>query len=216
MALLQRFYDPDEGSIYIDGIDLKKIRQASIRKNIGVVLQEALLFNESIYDNICYGRPSATRKEVYEAAKAANAHLFIEKLENGYETIVGERGNLLSMGERQRIAIARALLKDPPILILDEATSALDAEVEALIQEALDRLTKGRTTFVIAHRLATVVNADKIIVLKEGKVMEAGSHTELMEQNGYYFDLVLKQTKGLITPELVSKAWQEDAACSDF
>lgn len=205
MALLQRFYDPDEGNIFIDDINLKKIKQVSIRKNIGVVLQEALLFNESVYDNICYGRPSAKSKEVYEAAKAANAHLFIERLEDGYETYVGERGNLLSMGERQRIAIARALLKDPPILILDEATSALDAELEALIQEALDRLTLGRTTFTIAHRLATVVNADRIVVFREGNIIESGSHTELVAQRGYYSTLVHKQTKGLITEELKTR-----------
>jgi ATP-binding cassette, subfamily B, bacterial len=203
MALLQRFYDPDEGAIYLDGIDIKQIKQLSIRKNIGVVLQDALLFNESIFDNIAYGRPGAKREEVYDAAIAANAHDFIMTLENGYETIVGERGNRLSIGERQRIAIARALLKDPPILILDEATSALDAELETLIQEALDKLTANRTTFVIAHRLATVVNADRIIVFKAGRIIESGSHPQLIEQNGYYASLVKKQTRGLITPELI-------------
>lgn len=202
MALLQRFYDPESGIIYIDGMDLKRVKQVSIRQNIGVVLQDALLFNESVFDNIAYGRPNASMNEVYEAAKAANAHQFIINLENGYETIVGERGNRLSMGERQRVAIARAILKDPPILILDEATSALDAELETLIQEALDRLVKGRTTFVIAHRLATVVNADRIIVLKEGAIIETGSHSQLMELDGYYASLVKKQTRGLITPEL--------------
>lgn len=203
MALLQRFYDPEDGAIFIDGADLRKVKQNSLRKNIGVVLQEALLFNESVFDNIAYGRLEASTKEVYDAAKAANAHQFIMNLENGYDTIVGERGNRLSIGERQRIAIARALLKDPPVLILDEATSALDAELETLIQEALDRLTKDRTTFVIAHRLATVVNADRIFVFKGGTIIETGSHSKLMELDGYYASLVKKQTRGLITPELM-------------
>jgi ATP-binding cassette, subfamily B, bacterial len=203
MALLQRFYDPDEGEICIDKWPLKKMKQASIRANIGVVLQDSLLFNESVYENILYGRLSAKKNEVYAASKAANAHKFILDLENGYDTIVGERGNKLSIGERQRIAIARALLKDPPILILDEATSALDAELEALIQEALEKLIRNRTTFVIAHRLATVVKADRIIVLKDGKIIESGSHAMLLSEKGYYASLVQKQTKGLITPELV-------------
>ena len=205
MALLQRFYDPDEGEIFIDNYPLKKIRQVSLRKNIGVVLQDPLLFNESIHSNIAYGRIAAKPKEVIEASKAANAHEFIMKLENGYDTMVGERGNRLSMGERQRIAIARALLKDPPILILDEATSALDAELEAQIQDALERLTKDRTTFVIAHRLATVVKADRIIVFKNGSIIETGTHSELVERQGYYSSLVQKQTRGLITPELINK-----------
>ena len=204
MALLQRFYDPNEGVIYLDDINLKKIRQKSIRRNIGVVLQEALLFNESVYSNIAYGRMTAKEEEVYDAAKAANAHKFIMDMSDGYDTIAGERGNVLSIGERQRIAIARALLKDPPILILDEATSALDAETEAQIQEALERLTKGRTTFVIAHRLATVVNADRIVVFKDGRIIESGSHAALIKDDGYYASLVRKQTKGLITPDLIN------------
>lgn len=204
MTLLQRFYDPDSGTIYLDNIDLKKIKQSSIRDNIGVVLQEALLFNESIFSNIAYGRLSAQKEEVYEAAKAANAHKFIIDMEHGYDTIAGERGNVLSIGERQRIAIARALLKDPRILILDEATSALDAELEALIQEALERLIQGRTTFIIAHRLATVVKADRIIVFKDGQIIETGTHAELVREDGYYASLVRKQTKGLITSDLVN------------
>jgi ATP-binding cassette, subfamily B, bacterial len=199
MALLQRFYDPIEGSIKIDGIDLRQLKQKSIRRQIGVVLQDALLFNESIKDNIAYGRPDASNFEIVEAAKAANAHEFILRTENGYDTLVGERGGRLSMGERQRIAIARALLKDPPILILDEATSALDAEVEAHVQEALERLIQNRTTFIIAHRLSTVVNADRIVVFKEGKIIESGCHTHLMDINGYYKSLVDKQTRGLIS-----------------
>jgi ATP-binding cassette, subfamily B, bacterial len=198
MALLMRFYDPIKGSIEIDGVDIKKLKQNSLRKQIGVVLQDALLFNESVKDNIAYGRPTAAFEEVVEAAKAANAHEFIMKLRNNYNTSVGERGALLSQGERQRISIARAILKDPSILIFDEATSSLDAELEALVQEALERLIKERTTFVIAHRLATIVNADRIIVLKNGKIIETGTHSELITQNGYYTSLVDKQTKGLI------------------
>jgi ATP-binding cassette subfamily B protein len=157
-----------------------------------------LLFNDTVRNNIAYGRPEATLAEVEQAAKAANAHEFITSLPEGYETMVGERGGRLSVGERQRIAIARALLKNPPILILDEATSSLDAESEALVQEALDRLMKGRTTFVIAHRLATVVHADRIIVLKNGHIAESGTHDALMRLRGYYASLVERQTRGLI------------------
>ncbi|CAN5594935.1 ABC transporter ATP-binding protein [soil metagenome] len=201
MALLQRFYDPLKGNIYLDGLNLKELKQQSIRSQIGVVLQDALLFNESIFDNIAYGRPSASVTEVENAAKAANAHEFIKKLEDGYNTKAGERGNRLSVGERQRIAIARALLKDPPILILDEATSALDTELEAKVQEALNRLIKNRTTFIIAHRLSTVVNADRIIVFKDGRILETGKHQELVIKNGYYASLVERQIKGLLLPE---------------
>lgn len=198
MALLQRFYDPVRGNILLDDIEVSNYKQQSLRSQIGVVLQDALLFNESIRANIAYGRPQATKAEVEAAAKAANAHEFIEQFEDGYETTAGERGTRFSVGERQRVAIARALLKDPPILILDEATSALDAEVEALVQEALERLIKGRTTFIIAHRLSTVVNADKILVLKKGKIIESGTHRQLMDEEGYYASLVEKQTKGLL------------------
>jgi ATP-binding cassette, subfamily B, bacterial len=198
MALLMRFYDPVKGSIEIDGINIKKLKQNSLRKQIGVVLQDALLFNESVKDNIAYGRPSASFEEIVEAARAANAHDFILKLRNNYNTSVGERGALLSQGERQRISIARAILKNPSILIFDEATSSLDAELEALVQEALERLIINRTTFVIAHRLSTIVNADRIIVLKNGEIIETGTHTELLSLNGYYTSLVEKQTKGLV------------------
>jgi len=177
------------------------LKQRTLRRNIGTVLQDPLLFNDTIRDNIAYGKPEASREEVERAARAANAHDFISRLPDGYETMVGERGSLLSVGERQRIAIARALLKDPPILVLDEATSSLDAESEALVQEALDRLMKGRTTFVIAHRLATVVHADRIIVLKHGRIAESGTHDELMRQRGYYSTLVERQTRGLIRNE---------------
>jgi len=199
MTLLQRFYDPTEGSIWVDGHDIRTIKQKDLRRNIGVVLQDALLFDETIQNNIAYGRPGASQAEIEAAARAANAHEFIMQMPDGYTTLAGERGSRLSMGERQRIAIARALLKDPRILILDEATSALDAESEALVQEALTKLIKGRTTFIVAHRLATVVDADRILVLKDGRILEDGSHRALLRADGYYASLVGKQTRGLIT-----------------
>lgn len=204
ISLLQRLHDPVEGRILVDGVDLRDLRQQGLRRQIGVVLQDALLFNDTIATNIAYGRPDATRTEIEEAAKSANAHEFIMRLPAGYDTVVGERGGLLSGGERQRIAIARALLKDPPILILDEATSALDAESEALVQEALKRLVKGRTTFVIAHRLSTVVGADRILVLKGGRIVESGTHPELLSRGEYYASLVEKQMRGLILNPVVS------------
>jgi ATP-binding cassette subfamily B protein len=198
MALLMRFYDPVSGAIRLDGRDLRQLKQSSVRKTIGVVLQDPLLFNDTIRNNIAYGWPDASPAQVEEAARAANAHDFICRMPDRYETNAGERGNRLSVGERQRITIARALIKDPKIIILDEATSSLDAESEALVQGAIERLMKGRTTFVIAHRLATVVNADRIIVLKEGRIAESGSHEHLMRLDGYYASLVKQQTKGLI------------------
>ena len=198
MALLQRLYDPTEGAIRVDGVDLRDLKQRSLRRQIGVVLQDGLLFNDSVRNNIAYGRPGASQKQIEAAAKAANAHDFIMRLPQGYDTPVGERGGILSGGERQRVAIARALLKDPPILILDEATSALDAESEALVQEALGRLIQGRTTFVIAHRLSTIVGADRILVLKDGRIVESGAHEDLVRRNGYYASLVRKQGKGLV------------------
>jgi ATP-binding cassette, subfamily B, bacterial len=198
MALLMRFYDPITGAIRIDGRDLRSLKQSSVRRSIGVVLQDPLLFNDTISNNIAYGRPDAKQADIEAAAKAANAHDFIMRMPDKYETGVGERGNRLSVGERQRVTIARALIKNPRIIVLDEATSSLDAESEALVQSAIERLMKGRTTFVIAHRLATVVNADRIIVLKEGQISESGSHAELMRLEGYYASLVKQQTKGLI------------------
>lgn len=201
MALVMRFYDPREGVVRLDGKDIRTLKQSSLRRNIGTVMQDPLLFNDTVRNNIAYGRPEATLEEVEQAARAANAYSFISHLPDQFETMVGERGGRLSVGERQRIAIARALLKNPPILVLDEATSSLDAESEALVQEALERLMKGRTTFVIAHRLATVVHADRIIVLKNGQVDESGTHEELMRRRGYYSTLVERQTSGLIQNE---------------
>lgn len=186
ITLLARFYDPTEGSIRVDGKDIREFNVQSLRRQVGIVMQDNILFSGTIADNIKYGRPSATHEEVIEAAKAANAHDFISKLPQGYETWLGERGVQLSGGQRQRVAIARVILKNPRILILDEATSALDTEAERQVQEALDRLMKGRTSIVIAHRLSTVINADKILVLKQGMVIESGRHDELLRQDGVY------------------------------
>lgn len=201
MALLMRFYDPTDGRILIDGHDLRHVTQNSLRRSIGVVLQDPLLFNDTVAANIAYGFPEATRQEIEQSARAACAHDFIAKLPDGYDTVVGERGSLLSVGERQRVSIARALVKNPAIIVLDEATASLDAESEAAVQQALSALVAGRTTFVIAHRLATVVDADRIIVLKEGRVAEQGSHRELAALDGYYAQLVRQQTRGLIRNE---------------
>ncbi len=198
MALLCRFYDPTAGVVRVDGRDIRRLKQAELRRHIGVVLQDSLLFNESVRANIAYGRPEATQAQVEAAARAANAHEFIGRLPQGYDTLVGERGCRLSAGERQRISIARSLLKDPEILVLDEPTSALDAENEVLVQSALERLAAGRTTFSIAHRLSTVVGADRIIVLEAGRIVDEGTHQGLMARPGPYRTMVLAQTGRLV------------------
>lgn len=193
--LLSRFYDPTEGEILVDDIPMTEIKLDDLRRHIGVVLQESFLFPGSIRDNISYAKHNATREEILAAAKAANAHDFIMKFPDGYDTPVGERGQRLSGGERQRIAIARAILHNPKILILDEATASVDTETERLIQEALSRLIEGRTTFAIAHRLSTLRNADRLIVLEDGKLAEEGTHDELIEIEGVYHKLVNMQTE---------------------
>jgi ATP-binding cassette subfamily B protein/subfamily B ATP-binding cassette protein MsbA len=189
VSLVPRFFDPSKGRITIDGRDIRDVELKSLRSQVGIVLQEPFLFPLTIAENIAYGRPEATRKQIEEAAQAANAHQFIERLSKGYDTIIGERGATLSGGERQRLSIARALLKDAPILILDEPTSALDAQTENLLLEALERLMKGRTTFIIAHRLSTIRKADQIIVLENGRIVEQGTHTELLNNKGLYSSL---------------------------
>lgn len=191
--LIPRFWDVDRGEVLVDGINVKDLRVKDLRSLMGNVNQEAILFNDTIFNNIAFGVEGATRRDVEEAAKIANAHDFIMETEHGYDTVIGDRGCRLSGGQRQRISIARAILKNPAILILDEATSALDTESERLVQEALEKLMKDRTTIVIAHRLSTIVNADKICVLHEGEIVESGSHSDLLEAGGMYKHLVEMQ-----------------------
>ena len=193
ITLIPRFYDPTAGRVTLDGVDLRELDTHDLRTHIGIVPQETQLFSGTVAENIRYGKPEATDEELEDAAKAANAHDFIEEFPNGYKTIVGERGVKLSGGQRQRVAIARALLKNPKILILDEATSSLDSESEALVQAALDTLMQGRTVFVIAHRLSTIRNADRILVLERGRIVQSGTHSSLMAQGGLYHDLYEKQ-----------------------
>jgi ATP-binding cassette, subfamily B, bacterial len=198
-SLIPRFFDPDEGRVTIDGYDLREVSLRSVRSQVALVLQESFLFPTTIGDNIAYGRPDASRAEIEAAARAANAHAFIERLPDGYDTLVGERGATLSGGERQRVAIARALLKDAPILILDEPTSALDVETEALLLEALTRLMAGRTTFIIAHRLSTIRTADRIVVLEDGRIVETGTHDELLGGETIYARLHALQRSNAAT-----------------
>lgn len=200
--LIPRFYDPDKGRVLLDGRDLREYDLYELRQHIAMVLQDNILFSGTVYDNIAYGCPDATMEEVMDAAKAANAHLFITEWEHGYQTLLGERGVRLSGGQRQRIAIARALIKQPRLLILDEATSALDAESESLVTEALERLMKGCTTFIIAHRLATVVRADLILVMDHGRIVERGSHHQLLQARGLYRELYEKQLKAMRPEEM--------------
>lgn len=193
--LIPRFFDVDAGMITIDGINVKDYKIKSLRKKIGIVPQETFLFGGTVLENIKYGNQKASVEEVIEAAKKANAHEFIEKLEQGYETEIGERGVKLSGGQKQRISIARAILENPQILILDEATSALDNESEQLVQDALEKLMKGKTTFVIAHRLSTIINSDKIVVIQQGEIRETGTHEELLNKDGIYKSLYNKSFK---------------------
>lgn len=188
--LLNRFYDVDQGQINIDGVDIKNISKENLRQLVGIVTQEAILFNDTVANNLCLGKPDATEEEMIQAAKIANAHDFITSLPKGYQTNIGDRGGKLSGGQKQRLSIARAILKNPAILVLDEATSALDSASEKLVQEALEKLMQDRTSLVIAHRLSTIQKADKIIVMDKGKIIEQGSHKSLMDQNGAYTSLV--------------------------
>lgn len=193
VSLIPRFYDVTEGRITLDGRDVRDIELSSLRQQISIVLQDVFLFHGTVRENILFGRPGATEQEMIEAAKIANAHSFIMDLPNGYDTLIGERGVKLSGGQKQRLSIARAVLKDAPILILDEATSSVDTQTEVLIQEALERLMRGRTTIVIAHRLSTIRNADQIVVLEGRRVKEIGSHVELMARRGLYWQLTTAQ-----------------------
>ena len=193
--LLCRFYEPDQGGVLIDGVDIRELHKDDVRRNIGLVLQEPFLFRGTVMENIAYGRPDAAIEDVMRAAKAANAHEFVMGMSDGYDTKLGEYGAGLSGGERQRVSIARALLYDPAILVLDEATSSVDTESEKSIQEALSVVTKGRTTIAIAHRLSTLKNSDRIVVMNDGRIVEVGTHHELMDLGGTYHRLVKIQTE---------------------
>jgi ABC-type multidrug transport system fused ATPase/permease subunit len=189
VKLVARFHDPTAGRVRVDGVDLRRVTQQSLRRQMGMVLQDPFLFNGTVKENILFGRLDASDEDVIAAATAVGAHEFIGHLKNGYETSVEEGGVLLSVGQRQLISFARALLADPRILILDEATSSVDTQTEQIIQSVLARLLKGRTSFVIAHRLSTITNADRIVVIHDGRVIEQGKHNELLAKKGMYFDL---------------------------
>jgi ATP-binding cassette, subfamily B, bacterial MsbA len=195
--LIPRFYDPHRGTVKIDGIDVRDLSLESLREKIGLVTQETLLFNDTVKANLSYGHVDADAKKLVQAAEAANAHNFIKDFPNGYDTVIGERGVKISGGQRQRIAIARAVYKNPPILILDEATSQLDTESEKLVQEALNNLMKGRTVIAIAHRLSTVIHADKIVVIEKGRIADMGSHKDLLDRSPLYKKLYEMQFAGM-------------------
>ena len=211
VGLIPRFYDPGAGRVLIDGMDLRDLKLQGLRSNIGFVLQDTVLFRGTVRDNIAYGRPSATDEEIIEAAKLANAHEFIVKMPKGYDSLVGERGLTLSGGQRQRIGIARAVIRNAPILILDEPTAALDTESEKLVIDALERLMKGRTVITIAHRLSTIRDAHKIIVLKDGVVAEVGTHNELVARDGFYAELYRVQVEGTVAHDGAKNAAAEPA-----
>jgi len=197
--LVPRFMDVSQGRVLLDGHDVRDLTQKSLREHIALVTQDVILFNDTVLNNIAYGHTDIDRERVEEIAKAANAHEFIMRLPQGYDTMVGERGVILSGGQRQRLSLARALLKDAPILILDEATSSLDTESEQLVQQAIDRLMTGRTVLVIAHRLSTIRHADCIVVLDEGGIAQQGKHEELLEQGGLYAELYHMQFKSKLS-----------------
>jgi ATP-binding cassette subfamily B protein len=194
--LLSRFYDVDDGQITIDKKDIRQVDMDDLRRSLGIVLQDTFLFSDTVMENIRYGRLDATDDEVFEAAKMADADHFIRQLKEGYQTVLSERGSNLSQGQRQMLAISRAILADPKILILDEATSSVDTRTEVRIQNALLRLMKGRTSFVIAHRLSTIRDADKVLVINDGEIIEQGNHNELLEKRGFYHNLYMSQFKG--------------------
>jgi ATP-binding cassette subfamily B protein len=202
--LLTRFYDIDGGAIRIDGRDIRRLKKASLRRQLGIVLQDTFLFSESVLENIRYGRLDASDEKCIAAARLADADQFIRRLPQGYATPLSERGSNLSQGQRQLLAIARAVLADPAILILDEATSSVDTRTEARIQQALLRLMEGRTSFVIAHRLSTIRDADRVLVINEGQIIERGTHEELLALRGFYHNLYMSQFKGKQAPALVA------------
>ncbi len=207
--MIPRFYDVTSGSIRIDGIDVRDVTMKSLREQIGIVLQDTFLFSTTVMENVRFGRPNASDEEVMAAIKLANADSFIERLPEKYQTVLGERGSGLSQGQRQLLAIARAALADPRILILDEATSSVDTRTERLIQKAFDQLLKGRTSIVIAHRLSTIRNADQILVLDQGQIIERGRHDELMDKQGFYYNLYMSQFK---KQEEVATSLEDDRA----